>query len=207
MSIKTGLRALAVGAAMVCGVVSAEAATWQLPILGGSGSFTIEGDITDTTMLTFELFTYYWPAIITRPNDYYALNTNINLYVPGTQESVALLGPPTSYFYRGTCNVFPCEPTYYDAISSYSKADITVTSEFNIINYFYQSAGVPSVYFGGGTLLLTLPDGLAPSIGTVYPTTTPLPGALPLFASVLGIGGWLGLRRKRLQNQSVPVAA
>ena len=32
------------------------------------------------------------------------------------------------------------------------------------------------------------------------PSPVPVPGALPLFASVLGIGGWLGYRRKQAQR-------
>jgi hypothetical protein len=53
------------------------------------------------------------------------------------------------------------------------------------------------------TLLPLLPDSLAlPE----PPPPVPLPGALPLFASVLGVSGWLGYRRKRAQRQAAAVA-
>jgi hypothetical protein len=65
--------------------------------------------------------------------------------------------------------------------------------------------GEPPPIFGGpfpqppgGGLVPETPGG--PGVPGEPLPAVPIPGALPLFASVLGIGGWLGYRRKQAQR-------
>jgi hypothetical protein len=49
-------------------------------------------------------------------------------------------------------------------------------------------------------------DGDSLTVGTMATSATPLPAALPLFGTVLGIGGLLGWRRKRKNVAAVAAA-
>jgi hypothetical protein len=114
-------------------------------------------------------------------------------------------GPPpvtiTSFSYGDITGNSPVGPNYiYDktqwsvTINSADLAGLPIFIAIDTSGLGCPGGAAPGGYCLDPTLTITSTGGLSFSPNTA---TTPLPAALPLFASGLGLIGWIGRRRKR----------
>jgi hypothetical protein len=197
MTIKVGLRALVVGVAMLCGV-AAEAATYTLfsgsivntggaIVLPFDAAIPIGGDLSTPAyaVVSANITNYSTPA----PSD--PFGNQYTAFVGGTANGVNFQD-----------NINDCGPGGGCAPGRFISATVPLSEINNILNLAGSIVLIwswpPFIPQGPGTFAFSynvsvaLPDGLVP---------TPLPAAAPMLASVLGIGGLIGWRRKRKQRQ------
>jgi hypothetical protein len=202
--IKAGLRALTVGAAfLVTSVVNPAVAA----ILSGSVSYDPEEGYTYSYVIDNRgALTPIWELSILFYRDRRPDNgieqpkppnsiTNPDGWVSGISFSGNIAEPPYNmlgsfYYWYGWPNVVSSGELLSGFSFTVPKAPQRLTGKLQNNYFLYGNTGI--IEFG---------NVVAPDINT------PLPGAFPLFASVLGLGGWLGWRRKWSQNQPAPAAA
>jgi hypothetical protein len=199
MTIRAGLQAFAVGVVLVCGAVKAEAAVLTFGALlsgpaedppnasPGTGQGTV---LIDTVLNTMQVNATF--------EDLVAPSTVAHIHCCTAVPFVGTAIPAT---------IVPSFPGFPVGITSGSYSNIfnlTLASTFNPAFIAAQGGTVAAAM---AALLSGLQEGSAylNIHSTAFPngeirgflSPVPIPGALSMFASVLGIGGWLGWRKKR----------
>jgi hypothetical protein len=202
MSIKTGLRALAIGVAMVCGAAGAEAATipWEGTLSTSSSAIQsfflpldIAGDISEPFML----------SVAGRVTSYYSAGGTGYAQIFGqvNGEASSIYSSDGSFYdsvqvapFGPCCHYLPALVMVEDG-----QSKLSVSGSILLVSLPPytpgQILGPSPLQSASYKLFISAPDNVGLHV-------TPIPGALPLFASVLGIGGWLGYRRKWAQDRA-----
>ena len=219
--LRTAARATALAAVLAGGVATAEAATVYWADWQTQGANTVGGTIAAPTGNVGVTFSgEYAFAQTGGGGDYwvdYGYTQGVVNRPPGT-DIIALAAPGPKVLTFSEAVVDP-----YIAFVSWNNNFVTVSSPFTEVSQgcgyfgcgtFQEQPGNLSFntngevhgvlqFQGTFTSLSFTPHnyeywhGFTVGIGAVAPDPVPLPGALPLFASALGLGGFFGWKRKR----------
>jgi hypothetical protein len=176
MSIKSGLRALAVGAVLVCGAVRAEAATWDVPLYG---LFYIEGERTDPISVAFHLHSDFpldpLRAYITDVQ-FTAVKSASDLYNSGVSGTLLTTQQPGGI------------------VETDSSSTVTITPDLSYIRTSMITSCLSArLVCGVGQLSITLPDNLT------LVSAVPVPGSIAGvgFPALVALGGFVLARRRK----------
>ena len=186
----------------------AQAITYNLPLppIGSTTTFSIVGDLPNLLTVQFNLPVINFPNPATCPTDSTCLfGFGGQVYISDALPTFGLL----ARFLQGTFNGTTCAPMGFQCFNTYfpgffeidnANRNLTISHSLSLLNTYPGS--MPDPFF----ISFDLPDGLtlseAPAFAALDLNETPLPAALPLFATGLGALGLLVWRRKRKSNDA-----